>query len=151
MRTMLAAMALAIAAWSGAAHAAAIGGSATVCRASPSTRATVVERLAARVPVDVVGARRGWSRVRTRAARTCWISSRLLAGSSILPVASATSRRPVATARRARHAAAGRGTRARHGLGGIGGGSCPCGGGVCVGPRGGRYCITSGGNKRYGM
>jgi hypothetical protein len=28
--------------------------------------------------------------------------------------------------------------------------SCPCGGGhVCVGPRGGRYCITAGGNKRY--
>jgi hypothetical protein len=30
--------------------------------------------------------------------------------------------------------------------------SCPCSGGhVCVGPRGGRYCITSGGNKRYGV
>jgi hypothetical protein len=31
-------------------------------------------------------------------------------------------------------------------------GSCPCNGGdVCVGPRGGRYCITSGGSKRYGV
>lgn len=31
-------------------------------------------------------------------------------------------------------------------------GSCPCNGSnVCVGPRGGRYCITSGGNKRYGV
>lgn len=31
-------------------------------------------------------------------------------------------------------------------------GGCPCGSGrVCVGPRGGRYCITSGGNKRYGQ
>lgn len=30
-------------------------------------------------------------------------------------------------------------------------GSCPCNGGrVCIGPRGGRYCITRGGNKRYG-
>ncbi|MBX8556751.1 SH3 domain-containing protein [Pseudomonas cichorii] len=29
---------------------------------------------------------------------------------------------------------------------------CPCSSGnVCVGPRGGRYCITSGGNKRYGV
>jgi hypothetical protein len=29
---------------------------------------------------------------------------------------------------------------------------CPCRGErVCVGPRGGRYCITSGGNKRYGV
>ena len=32
------------------------------------------------------------------------------------------------------------------------GGSCPCNGSnVCIGPRGGRYCITSGGNKRYGV
>lgn len=30
--------------------------------------------------------------------------------------------------------------------------SCPCSSGnVCIGPRGGRYCITSGGNKRYGL
>lgn len=30
--------------------------------------------------------------------------------------------------------------------------SCPCSSGsVCIGPRGGRYCITSGGNKRYGI
>lgn len=29
---------------------------------------------------------------------------------------------------------------------------CPCGTGlVCHGPRGGRYCITSGGSKRYGV
>lgn len=29
-------------------------------------------------------------------------------------------------------------------------GSCPCSGSkICVGPRGGTYCITSGGNKRY--
>lgn len=32
------------------------------------------------------------------------------------------------------------------------GSSCPCSSGnVCIGPRGGRYCITSGGNKRYGI
>ncbi|MBH2886588.1 SH3 domain-containing protein [Serratia marcescens] len=31
-------------------------------------------------------------------------------------------------------------------------GSCPCSSGnICIGPRGGRYCITSGGNKRYGV
>lgn len=28
--------------------------------------------------------------------------------------------------------------------------SCPCSGTkLCVGPRGGRYCVTSGGKKRY--
>ncbi|MCE0777547.1 SH3 domain-containing protein [Pseudomonas sp. NMI542_15] len=32
------------------------------------------------------------------------------------------------------------------------GSSCPCSSGlVCIGPRSGRYCITSGGNKRYGV
>lgn len=36
--------------------------------------------------------------------------------------------------------------------GGYSAASCPCSGGqVCIGPRGGRYCITSGGNKRYGV
>ena len=31
-------------------------------------------------------------------------------------------------------------------------GECSCRSGkVCIGPRGGRYCITSGGNKRYGV
>ncbi len=35
---------------------------------------------------------------------------------------------------------------------GFSGGSCPCGSGrICTGPRGGRYCITFGGNKRYGV
>ncbi len=30
--------------------------------------------------------------------------------------------------------------------------NCPCSSGnICIGPRGGRYCITSGGNKRYGV
>lgn len=32
------------------------------------------------------------------------------------------------------------------------GGSCSCSGSrVCIGPRGRRYCITSGGKKRYGV
>lgn len=31
-------------------------------------------------------------------------------------------------------------------------GECPCNGGkVCTGKRGGRYCITSSGRKRYGV
>jgi Protein of unknown function (DUF4236)/Bacterial SH3 domain len=35
---------------------------------------------------------------------------------------------------------------------GFSGGSCPCRSGrICTGPRGGRYCITSGGNKKYGV
>ncbi|MNE97115.1 hypothetical protein D3C80_1954150 [compost metagenome] len=35
---------------------------------------------------------------------------------------------------------------------GYSGGGCSCSGGnVCYGSRGGRYCITSGGHKRYGI
>jgi hypothetical protein len=31
-----------------------------------------------------------------------------------------------------------------------GGGDCPCGGGtLCVGPRGGEFCMTPSGNKSY--
>ncbi|WP_348635937.1 hypothetical protein [Pseudomonas sp. BP8] len=40
----------------------------------------------------------------------------------------------------------------RQGGGFDSGGGCSCAGGnVCYGPRGGRYCITAGGNKRYGI
>lgn len=39
-----------------------------------------------------------------------------------------------------------------HGRGATDDGKCPCNGGkVCVGPRGGRYCITSSGGKKYGV
>ena len=35
---------------------------------------------------------------------------------------------------------------------GLSSGRCPCNGGpVCVGPRGGRYCISRSGKKRYGV
>lgn len=59
MRTLLAALTLAITACTGAAQAAEIGGSATICRKAPSTRSAVIERLAARTAVDVLGSTRG--------------------------------------------------------------------------------------------
>lgn len=59
------------------------------------------------------------------------------------PTLSGRSRVPHATKARRKRKSTG---------GGYGGGSCPCSGrNICVGPRGGRYCITSGGNKRYGV
>ncbi len=58
---------------------------------------------------------------------------------------------PVAASRKARKTRSAR-TASRAYAPSSAGGSCPCGtGAVCVGPRGGRYCITSGGNKRYGV
>lgn len=38
----------------------------------------------------------------------------------------------------------------RRSVGGGGGGACDCrSGGVCTGPRGGRYCLTDSGSKSY--
>lgn len=55
-------------------------------------------------------------------------------------------------ARSAKARRSARSSRKRKSRGGYGGGACPCSGGtVCIGPRGGRFCITSGGNKRYGV
>ena len=59
MRTFLAAaMALVMTVWAGTAQAAEIGGFAAVCRASPSMKAAVVERLAPHATVDVLGSRK---------------------------------------------------------------------------------------------
>ncbi|MBB4098008.1 SH3 domain-containing protein [Sphingomonas kyeonggiensis] len=150
MRTMLAAaLALTMMAWAGTASAAQIGGSAAICRATPSTKAAVVERLAAHSQVDALQTRSGWTKVRTATPRTCWVSSRLVAGPSALPFASSSARRAASSATRSFRSTATRASRPRSPSSG---GTCPCGSGsVCVGPRGGRYCITSGGNKRYGV
>lgn len=49
-----------------------------------------------------------------------------------------------------RPSTAGTGKRARRARSNYSSGSCPCSGYAnCTGPRGGQYCITSGGNKRY--
>ena len=65
-----------------------------------------------------------------------------------------------AGAAKPRKSTSGRRSRARGLAGGLpstkseanSGEGCACGSGkVCVGPRGGRYCITSSGRKRYGQ
>ena len=72
----------------------------------------------------------------------CWlISSPPLRGNSYAPSGSS---RPTPT-RHSRPSSAPRSNFNNNSL-------CPCSGShVCIGPRGGRYCITSGGNKRYGV
>lgn len=69
--------------------------------------------------------------------------------SSVTPVRqTASQKRMAATAKKKRN----RKAKARSSQRSNFGGSCPCSGStVCIGPRGGRYCITSGGNKRYGV
>lgn len=134
------------------------------CRAAASRTANIVEQLSAGTHVTVIGQRKTWSNIERR--RDCWVASRFLAAeaagasayypspryrsqASTRAETRRANRRSLAAVRRSYSGA----RQARHSTpSNFGGGSCPCSGGnVCIGPRGGRYCITSGGNKRYGV
>lgn len=162
--------------WAVGAHAAVVGGNDVNCRMAPRTNATVVGTLRRGEDVAVVSTEGAWTRVDPPRLAACWVRSDLLVSSlatyDTWPAARAAGRkwagantdpsyerglgihrapRSPHVARSARSARSGTRCGRSRGLY-DGGGSCPCGGvGVCVGPRGGRYCITSGGNKRYGV
>lgn len=127
------------------------------CRSAPASTASVVSGVSRGESVLVSGQSGHWSHV-TDGGRDCWISSDLL--SSTMPdlrlpaartdTASSTAAAVglVSSAASARRSSPRQG---RHSHSSFDGG-CPCSGSrVCIGPRGGRYCITSGGNKRYGV
>ena len=120
------------------------------CRAEPFAHSVVVSRLQRGVSV-VTDERNGdWTRVTS--PHVCWVSSRYLSADYVASSGTTTVRgltsnnRSSATRSRSRPSQTPRQT-PRYDAGG-----CPCSGSrVCIGPRGGRYCITSGGNKRYGV
>lgn len=136
------------------------------CRMSPALSARSIEHIPTGTSVAVLSRESSWSKVHRR--RDCWISDRYLAAEgSAMPERSLRSYEPSA-----RHSSGGLETRRanRRSLRSVtrrssprrslrssspysyDGGSCPCSGrNICIGPRGGRYCITSGGNKRYGV
>lgn len=145
------------------------------CRAEPTSSARVVEALSRNEQVVVAERRDGWAGL-TRAGGTCWVSEDFLdrgtadaAGAAtrsggtrgLLTAGSAVGAGAagayVATRAGVHHAKRRSTSHGRHGRRSRGGGSyfgggCPCSGSqICIGPRGGRYCITSGGNKRYGV
>lgn len=142
------------------------------CRAQPTPRAAVVAKITAGTDVSVEQRRDAWSLIR-HAPRNCWVVSRYLgeqttadANRESLSQTRAASQRArtnsVRVSRPSRHSSfwtspphrsPRRQSRARRAPNyNYGGGTCPCSGrNICVGPRGGRYCITSGGNKRYGI
>lgn len=98
-------------------------------RASP--HGEVIDQLSAGDEVRLEETQRDWIRVIANGKRG-WVASRHTCQGT-----RCWSRRAPA-----RHAPVAR----RHSFGG----SCPCSGSFnCTGPRGGQYCITSGGNKRY--
>jgi hypothetical protein len=83
----------------------------------------------------------GWARISADGSPAQWVSASSLCGSPGCHVARASAAVPVQRSEpKYRPAPVVREY------------SCSCAGGnVCIGPRGGRYCITSGGNKRYGV
>lgn len=141
------------------------------CRAQPTTTSSIITRIPAGSSVTVRRREPSWALV-TRQPQDCWINSRYLSEDSAakanrysLEQVRSGSHRATHSAYRFRqpsrraHAWAAptyrspkKHTRTRRAPSYNYGGSCPCSGrNICIGPRGGRYCITSGGNKRYGV
>lgn len=104
----------------------------------------VVDSLQRGEAVVVASSSGTWSQVDTARRGGVWVSTSLLcrnAGCWTRSGHASTTRNSLAPSTRTAPASTYRPTA---------GGSCPCSGpSNCTGPRGGRYCITSGGNKRY--
>jgi uncharacterized protein YraI len=141
------------------------------CRSAPRPSAAIVARIPAGSRVSVQQRSSSWALIDHK-PHSCWINSKYLAeqttaeanrissdqtrfGSRQHRLSSKRISRPIRrssllsghTYRATHHS-----RRARRAPSYDAGGSCPCSGrNICVGPRGGRYCITSGGNKRYGV
>jgi SH3-like domain-containing protein len=148
------------------------------CRRSPDASAAVAESLKRGDQVVVAERSGDWARL-TRAGGDCWVSGSFLTSAPEADGASPGSTASgaqglMSSAAGTTAVAAGAGYvasravhpgrrhagshsrrhsgRGRSSGGGYSGSGCPCSGSqVCIGPRGGRYCITSGGNKRYGV
>lgn len=116
-----------------------VAASALNCRAQASQSAPVVMKLPRDEAVRVVESSGTWSRVTAAAGQDCWVASDYLSRSrgEPSPRPAAIAALPVAAASRPAP---------------VSGEACSCSRGlVCTGPRGGRYCITDSGRKRYGL
>lgn len=106
----------------------------------------VVASLQRGLPVRVHEELAGWSRISQAGEAARWVSSSSLCDAPGCWARRPTSSAPSAPAPRLYTQPDQRSGPSSHSS------SCPCSSGsVCIGPRGGRYCITSGGNKRYGI
>jgi hypothetical protein len=139
------------------------------CRSSPDAASPAIAKLVRGQHVEVREAGGGWSHV---VSPNCWVVARYLVADRTYsepirptrytssprqsygspnylstPKAYSAKRKSYGAVRTKRSS-----SRRRSRSSGSYGGSCPCSGSnICIGPRGGRYCITSGGNKRYGV
>ncbi|WP_241679102.1 SH3 domain-containing protein [Pseudomonas kitaguniensis] len=99
----------------------------------------VITKLKRGTKVQVYEKANDWARISIDGQPAKWLSSKSLCGGSNCYVKSQP--KPIRPAPRPEYRPATEYSS-----------SCPCSSGnVCIGPRGGRYCITSGGNKRYGV
>lgn len=114
------------------------------CRAGPNASETVITKLNRGQSVEVRETSGTWSRL---SAPSCWVLTRYLSDSYVSSSVRSTSSSLYGSTRASsakKPKASKRSSSFQSG--------CPCSGSkVCIGPRGGRYCITSGGNKRYGV
>ena len=111
-------------------------------RAKPATSSTVVHKLRRGDSVRVVERKNGWLKV-IQGAATFWIIAKHV---SSTPTKAQHTPAPIA-----RWVSSSKKSSKRHSSRSSDGGCSCSSGGVCVGPRGGRYCYTSSGNKRYGI
>lgn len=115
-------------------------------RDSPDGR--IIDSLTHGSLVDVYEARDGWSRISPSAENARWVSTKLLCARGSCD----DSGRTATNAQRVAHVAAMSPASAVNPprKSASPSSSCSCAGSrYCVGPRGGVYCYTSGGNKRY--
>lgn len=106
----------------------------------------VVSSLARGAAVQVYEQQDGWSRISKPSEVGRWVSSSSLCASADCWARRATSTNTPPAPAKLYTPPAQRSAPSSYSS------SCPCSSGsVCIGPRGGRYCITSGGNKRYGV
>ena len=95
----------------------------------------VVDKSAGGDSVHVYERRNGWARITPTCSPERWVSSKLLCSGLGCYTPKPKPR-----------------TNYQPGRSNYSDSNCPCSGNrVCIGPRGGRYCITSGGRKRYGV
>lgn len=114
-------------------------------RSSPSKSGRIVGRLHGGQALKVVETKGDWVRV-AQGAALFWIANSHVSSSP--PISAASPQSLLSAAPKW----SGSSKRSKQRRSNFIDGSCPCSGSrVCIGPRGGRYCITSGGNKRYGV
>ncbi len=132
------------------------------CRMVPDASATVVTGLARGSTLSITEESGTWRKVEN-GGQACWVASQFVSDTPP-PAAAERARSSTATlvatggaaasssATKARSAKSRRKPKRQRALDSYNDQGCPCSGSqVCIGPRGGRYCITSGGNKRYGV